>query len=357
VTDFESRLKQPLDNRVDAVVGSSRPAPRLHHSTGRQPSSSRSRWVLPLLAATVITAVATGTAIAANMHSDRRRPTATATNSPTARATATPSGTTTSHTASPTSPSPSSATGTPGATHALLGGANVGLPAGWTARNYSQYLTAGEVLARPTWCITPDTTPPSTTQGACTLTLSMVDPDKDRLDADEFGGFTGNSDGCHGSTTPVGHISEQSGDRTFGARAADWRQWEITCPTLSSPQRTVEQYVVTTAPAFVLFSDQAGSTVHGVMTWIAGHSTLPAQTLAVRLYDYGIVRAATPTASGVRISLDRVVRDLPDGNPNNNPRTYEYTIPTDLYDASMAIPGSTVTLTSDGSTVIEFYRG
>jgi hypothetical protein len=75
--------------------------------------------------------------------------------------------------------------------------------------------------------------------------------------------------------------------------------------------------------------------------------------------DRGIVRTIDRTNGGVRIALDRVVATH-DGIINNNPATYDYTVPTQVFDRNQSggkiKVGTQVYLFSDGSTVLDIYR-
>jgi hypothetical protein len=258
------------------------------------------------------------------------------------------------HQASPTKPAQTPVTH-PSPTHSsatylvALGGARISLPTGWVARDYHEYLVPPSgTLAAQQWCITPASLPARTKPGSCPLTLGTIPPNGNPVDVDTQGGWSSNPEYCGQSPSTE---SEQSGDRDFGGRMADWRSWQIKCAT--GKQWNIEQDVVATGPGFILFSDQVDAAVHDTMSEIIANSTLPAQSLPVRFDDYGYIRSAVATSSGVRIALDRVVRGYP--NRNVNPQTYTYVIPTNLYNAAHAHVGSLAALYSNGRTISEFY--
>jgi hypothetical protein len=115
----------------------------------------------------------------------------------------------------------------------------------------------------------------------------------------------------------------------------------------------IEQYVVATGPGYILYSDWTDPTVHDVMTGIVIRSSMPRQTSALRLMDRGYIRSVDRTASGVRISIDRVVSGI-NGVVNNNPATYKYVIPTAMFDSAGVQVGSLVVVHTDGVTVRNF---
>ena len=94
------------------------------------------------------------------------------------------------------------------------------------------------------------------------------------LDVDAQGGFYGDPpQRCAPNVEVPEH--QTFGDRTFGGRTADWRRWESHCSKTNRPI-DIEQYVVATGPAYILYSTHANATVHAAMTEIATSSTLPA---------------------------------------------------------------------------------
>jgi hypothetical protein len=353
VNDFESALRQTLNDHVDEIAGAMRPAPRFEPNAPKPRRSPRSPWILPVLAAAVIAVIAIGTAVATNALS-RKLPI-----SPIASPSPGPIGTTPTSSPTPTTPSRSPAStetttppisGTSPAT-VSLGGAAIVLPAGWVARDYSQYLSPGQgTPAAGQWCISPASLVASTKPNACPLTLATIPDDGNEVDVDAQSGWMSNSPQyCAGLGAE--NDTEQSGDRSFGGRIADWRRWQITCALGTS--HDVEQYVVASAPGFILFSDQVTTQVDAAMTQLVANATLPAQTLPLRFEDYGYIRSAVTMSDGIHITLDRIVRGVSYGN--NNPQTYDYVIPTDMYDAATARVGSLVYLHSNGTTIRDFY--
>ena len=86
---------------------------------------------------------------------------------------------------------------------------------------------------------------------------------------DTEGGFVSDPHPCGQSQKSV---STQSGHRDFGGRRASWRHWTFRCEKRSDV--LVEQYVVTSSPGYVLYSDQATPEIVAAMTTIAGKTRL-----------------------------------------------------------------------------------
>jgi hypothetical protein len=391
VNDFEDELKRSLNDRVDELVGPRRAAPPFDPSgaatptrSGRfgRPGGGRLPWVLPLIAAASIVVVTIGAVAATTLLADKKpappatvAPTPTPTpvvSSPVSTSKTTPRSTAgSSHT--PGHPRTSSRShagghGSPGGTSAhppvpvvvTLGGASITLPAGWVSRDYAHYLPSGSgPVGGQEWCLTPSSLPVSPEPGACPVALSTIDSSGPALDVDVEGGysspaFCGTTSGTTSSTTSGTTSStaqEQTGDRQFGGRSADWRHWTISCGDGTSVE--VEQYVVATGPGFIMFSERADSGVQDAMTSIAAKSTLPGATAALRYMDRGYLRGSTVTADGVQITLDRAI-DAVGGIVNDDPQTYEYVIPQALFDAAGVQVGDVVTLDTDGSVVTSF---
>lgn len=367
MNDFESRLKDLLNESVDERVGPRRPAPpfgrpRVVHGRDHRP---RPPWLLPLLAAACVAAVVGGIVGTTRLVSDGTHLPATRPPSPTVTTTPPPTSTpsTTSAPSTPrtsasasTSQPPSSPTAPP--PHAVrLGSATISLPANWVARNYQQYLTRGSVpIEAQAWCLTPASRPVSTAQDACPLLFGTIDPNGNSVNANIEGGYESNPEYCRPVVSRPGMTGyhQQSEDRTFGGRAADWRRWELDCQSGNSYD--IEQYVVPTVPGYILFSETADATVHAAMTEIAGNSELPPQTLPVRLYDVGYLRSIHRTSGGVQITVDRIAYQ--DGKViDNNPQTYSYLVPTAVFDGSR-LPlkvGALVYLSSNGRQVNQIY--
>jgi len=365
VNTFEDRLKELLNESIDNRLGDHRPVPAFdpaHTGTPGWTAGRHRRWMLPLIAAACVVGIAVATAgvehllvhrgsLPAGPTSPSPSPSAD-TPSPAATSTGVPSPTPTS---SPSSPSASDSVTEPPPPHVVsLGAASISLPQGWVAREYAAYEPAGSgTLTASQWCLTPASEPASTEPKSCPVTFGTIAPDGNPIDVDIQGGFASNPEYCPFSAR--GTSVEQTGDRSFGGRSADWRKWSLSCG--NGTHWELEQYVVASGPGVILFSERADATVDAAMAEITANSTLPAQTSAIRFMDRGIVRTIDRTADGVRISLDRVV--LSDsGVVNNNPATYDYVIPTAVFDAQPNIHvGSQITLDGDGAVVKHVYEG
>jgi hypothetical protein len=380
VNDFEDELKKSLNDRVDELVGQGRAAPPFDPSgaatptkAGRfgRPGGGRMPWVFPLIAAASVIVVTIGAVAATTLLADKK---------PAPPATYAPGPTPTPIVSSPVSTPKTTPKSTAGSSHAsghprtsskshpsghgnsggtspnppapvvvTLGGASITLPAGWVSRDYAQYLPSGSsTVGAQEWCLSPSSLPVSPEPGACPVALSTIDPGGPAIDVDVAGGYSSSPAFC-GTTSST--AQEQTGDRQFGGRSADWRYWSISCGDGTSVK--VEQYVVATGPGFVMFSEKADPAVRDAMTSIAARSTLPSSTAALRYMDRGYLRSSTVTADGVQITLDRAI-DAAGGIVNDDRQTYDYVIPQALFDAAGVQVGDLVTLDTDGSVVTSF---
>lgn len=322
MSDFESNLKTLLNERVDAQLGPRRAAPPFATPTARQRAAqrwfgaNRSRWVLPLLAAACVAGVVGGSVGAAHLLAEKHLSPAPATNGPASKHTPTPAPT---H-----SPKPDES-GT-----VTLAGATLPLPSGWVTRDYLRYEPRpgeGQTYGPDQgWCLTPASMP--VTVGGCPIRFRPFRASAQQgplMDVDNRGGAYGNpAQVC----VPEGlaHSTEQAADRMFGGRAADWRYWRYEC--VAKPAFVAEQYVVATRPAYIVLSERADATVHRVLTDLAAHASLPPATSGMRYEDFGYVRRIRVAANGIRISIDRTVRDQ---TVDRDHTTYDYVVPNKVY--------------------------
>jgi Predicted solute binding protein len=263
---------------------------------------------------------------------------------PTSTAPTTPAPST-SRTSAPASTSqpPSSPTAPP--PHAVrLGPATISLLAGWVAQDVG--VAAGDPGVN--WCLQPGGA--HVPGDGCLIRFSRQILAQGPYDVDAMlGELAENPEPCgRGGLT----ATEQFSTATFGGRAAEWRRWVAHCP--SGATVFVEQYDVATLPSYILYSDHADQAVHAAMQEIAANSTLPAQQEPLRLMDRGYLRSVEQTSAGVRISLDRVIRE---GQTVINPDrvTYRYLVPTTLFDAAHVHVGSLVYLASNGVEITKFW--
>jgi hypothetical protein len=124
-----------------------------------------------------------------------------------------------------------------------------------------------------------------------------------------------------------------AGDRDFGGRTADYREFEVECSAGSVQKLDYTQYMVPAGPAFDLYAYSTDSALRATMAQIAQRSTLPKQTTAQRYYDQGYVRSLKSVAGRIQITLDRVTFG-PKGPINDDPRTYVYYVPAALWSVS-----------------------
>ena len=369
--NFEDRLKTLLNERVDAQTGPRTGAPEFDRARVTAAPAKRVRWLFPLAAAACVVLAAAGTVTATQLlgqdhHTHpgvTQTPTAPTLSPPTGTPTGTPTTTTTTtvpparptstHATAPSS-RPASSTASADTTRSVrLGGASIALPTGWVSRPLQDYFSDGGSPVFPGWCLTPSSTRVSTDADACPVALTQVQVGGNPLDVDTISGLASDPHPCgQGPSTQ----DESYADRTLGGRAADWRRWTVHC---SSTGQTIryEQYVVPTVPGWILYSGHATDAIDAAMTRIASGSTLPADDGQVRLMDRGYIRSITSTSKGVRITLDRVVRE--NGRyVNRSRRTYTYEIATSVFAPGAATPptvGSLVYLSSNGSRVTDIY--
>ncbi len=377
MNDFENELKRLLNEQVDAEVGPRRSPPEFNARHGAADSAARrwfgadrAPWVLPLVAAACVAVVVGGTFGAVQLLADDGGPaqpppapsysvepstTAPAPVSPTATSPTATSGASTSAQAS-NSPSTSRRTETestePTFTMVTLGEATIAVPDGWVATHTAP--DEDDLLA--SWCLHPRGTP--VFRPNCALEFVQIRPPGGGpgqgtiYDVDEMHWANGNIGQFCSGTIPR---TEETGDRSFGGRQADWRRWTLHC---SDGRRVeVEQYVVASESAYALFSQHADATVHDAMAVVAQNSTLPAQSAPLRFMDRGIVVDVQRDPDRVTVTIDRVVLAAVDNHTtviNNNPATYSYPVPTSLFDGAGVKVGDSVRLTTNGHTVLDF---
>lgn len=337
MNDFENDVKRLLNEQVDARLGPRRTPPPFAVPTAadrarrRWFGADRAPWVVPLLAAACVAAVVGGSIGVSGVLADN-------------------------HPAPPgnSKPAPPPHTTTE-PNHLIyttyaLGGATLAVPDGWTVRSDTGD-AAGQI-----WCLNPQAN-----QDACTIAFrTLVQPAPGApggatyLDVDRKGIGIGDPPQFCGSAAL--RYDEQTGDRTFGGRMADWRRWSGTCP--HGLMFAMEQYVVATNPAYALLAAPANAQTHAAMTEIVEYSQLPRQSDPLRLMDRGIVRSAKSGPNGVTLTIDRVVLSQTKTSDviNNNPTTYRYLVPTSVYDAAHVSVDDRVILETDGVQVLTLAR-
>jgi hypothetical protein len=328
MSDLERQLSVLLAERVDSVVGPRRTPPafdpehRTVYPAVDRPATARA-VLIAVVAAACVVAVVLGTVGLSRLSSDRA-PTPPLQTTPAPTVTPPAPTSTTSATQTPTGTPTGVAPAGPTAT---MAGARLVLPRGWVARAYGDYSPGGvdNYWLPSALCLTPASlrvvVATSTRQDNCPVVfgstnVSALHPQS--VDSDTDGGLSSDPHECGMGPMTWSIIAET---RSFGGRAADYRQWHIVC---TSTGRVVEvaQYVVPTDRFFSLYARHATSDVVRAMSQIASAATLPAQSEPVRLYDVGYVRGARHlTGGGVRSEIDRVV---PPGRgwANNSHRTY-----------------------------------
>jgi len=340
VTDFENRLKRLLNENVDAELGPRRPAPRLElAATGRRGFRP---WIMPLLATAGIAAVTAAIVVPVQLLADRNPD---GSNGPA-------NGGALINRSNSTAPATSPAS-SPSASTVNLGGATLRLPAGWVVRSYQLYTPSVEpMVASPSWCLTPASTPVSTAPGACPVSFGTIPrPRTSHVDPDTEGGLWGNPLYC----IPRGgenRLGIHGADLPFGGRSADFRDWRFGCRDGTS--WWIQQYLVASDPGFMLFSEVVTPEIATAISSIVAQSTLPARTGSLRYFDEGTVLESTQAAGGVRIKLKRQVFGPTQMLRAPEPAELDYLIPLPLFRQHQNFfrPHSEVRLYTDGSTVI-----
>lgn len=349
MNDIDNEIQRLLNEQVDAELGPRRsPPPFLvpgaaERADRRWFGADGARWALPLLAAACVAAVVGAIAVGTTgLLADHKN--APAASSPVP------------------SPTPHTTTEPNHLTYQTyaIGGATLAVPEGWTvgAPHDAEYGMS--------WCLFPRGVDPATSANPCPISFqTLIQPTRSTpgaqpytwLDVDREG--FGIGDPPQYCTPQQPTVREQTGDRTFGGRAADWRLFDRTCP--SGQTFESEQYVVATNPGYALFAAGSNLQLHSAMNEIVEYSQLPRQSDPLRLMDRGLVKSTDRGADGVVVTIDRVAlsddANAPaDGVINYNPTTYRYLVPTSVYDAAHVSVGDQVKLETDGLRVLQFYR-
>lgn len=229
-----------------------------------------------------------------------------------------------------------------------MGNARLTLPAGWTSGlEHAKGLSSN---IAPTWCLSPTPLPSPVYVGQQCAAEFMTMPSDVQMSVDTQGGIVSNPEYCRGYPYSAGQLLEYR-DTMLGNRPADYRRWLFVCK--DGTRWPIEQYVADNVQSFVLFSDQADSTIHAALTFIAQSAVLPAISGPLRRSDFGFARSVTPlTGGGYRVTIDRVVQGT-DGVINNNPATYPYDIPAAAVHEAREAPqvGGLINIFTDGYSV------
>jgi hypothetical protein len=250
-----------------------------------------------------------------------------------------------------TPPASTSASSTPPAQtiSVTVGDTQLMIPSGWAAEQILPQGGSSTIL--PSWCIMPasDPAPTAANSSSCPIVWSAAATGGtlSGFSVDNPGGLIGNPEFCSPGDMTTDQLLDYQ-DRQLGDRPADFRQWLFVCT--DGTRWPVEQYIADNYPGYILYSDHADASVHAVMADIAETAKLPAATSSLRLSDFGILRSVTAQSGGYHVTLDRVIRGIPD-LINNNPATYAYDIPTSVLLAGQ-IPkvGDRVELNTNGTT-------
>lgn len=342
MTDFEGTVKQLLNQNVDAALGPRRPAPRLNVAAPVRPGVRP--WLVPLLAAAGAAAAIAAIVVPVRLSADRPAggPNIGGLTAPQSSSAAPP--TATSDLNAPP-PSPLS----PAATAVDLGGAKLRLPVGWVAREVADPRRYGKSVYSREWCLGPAKSAgparpdcPLQFGPTASATTSGVPVNANVPLGNRLGGTSCPADALL-TATGGGLVS-------FGQRDGFSSEWHDDCAD-STPWTTpwILQYVVDTAPGYVLFSDQMTPELLAAMVEISQHASLPAQTGPLLLYDIGVVRAVTRRANGYLMTITPSIQVGGDWEPNGADRSY--LIP--HADLRLAAVGTRVGVTTDGTNVID----
>ena len=374
MNDIENEVKRLLNEQVDARLGPRRTPPAFTAPTAAERAKRRwftdrrAPWALPLLAAACVAAVVGATAIAASglLADDKQAPPVNSMPAPSPSPSVVPSPTASlSATTTPT-PTTSTATSAPNTEstsapnhlkyeNVELGGATIAVPAGWKLDNP---VGSGQYTQ---WCLQPIHPDAVARASGCAINFSVIDPPASAhpafFDVDIEGWGSGDPPQYCAPDRP--QMTEQTGDRSFGGRMADWRLFDRSCPDGKTYES--EQYVVATNPAYAMFAWMSDAEIHAAMTEIAEYSILPQQQDPLRLADRGVLETVDRGQDGVTVTIDRVVRAVNSAGErirfiNNNPATYTYLVPTTLFDEASVGVGVRVRLETNGRQVLTFSR-
>lgn len=354
MNDFESTIKQLLNDTVDATLGPRRPAPPLDVTASRRRGIRP--WLVPLVAAAgVAAAIATivvpgqlvadrpaggsnGGLIAPQSHS---APPQSHSAPPQSNAAAPPT-----ETFDPSAPPPSPLP--PASTAVDLGGARLRLPVGWVAREVADPNQYGSSVYSREWCLAPASSagPP---RADCQLQFGPVAPVTTSGVPVNSSVPLGTPAGGKQLSCPAAVFWQQMGGGFIhlGQRPGIESDFTGSCPDGSTP--SVMQYVVDTAPGYVLFANQQLTPeLTAVMFEIARYASLPAQNAPLLLYDIGTVKAVTRQSDRYLMTIAPVVRVAGEWEPAGEARSYLIG-PADLKYATV---GTQVAVTTDGTKVI-----
>lgn len=312
IDTFENDLERMLNQSVEARLGP-RCQPPAFVPTSRHRERNFRPWLVPLAAAACAVAVTVGTFGATRVLSEHR-PVSPA--SPD-RSLMAPAPSVTATTSPGPALSPSSGT-------TSLGGATLRLPAGWVAKEVlDPYLPGGDVRGYTReWCLSPVRT--AVASRSCPLQFGIgrdpAGPAGFPLPDYPAGISSAPGLGMYCTEGPHPGVVDQQVSRattSFGKRKAVYREWHDRCS--DGHVVWVEQYLVNTAPGFIMFSDQTTPQLHSAMALIARYAALPAQTAPLWLSDQGFVRSVKPDANGYLVTIAPTTRTWqPTGEPNRS---------------------------------------
>jgi hypothetical protein len=341
MNDFESTIKQLLNDNVDTTLGPCRPAPPLDVTASNQRGFRP--WLVPLVAAAGVAAAIAAIVVPARLFADRpaggpdiRGPMASPSNSTySAPETSGPN-------APPPSPLPAAETAVD------LGGAKLRLPVGWVADEVADPHQYGSSVYSREWCLAPARSA-SSPSADCPLQFGPVAPVSTSGVPVNGNVPLGTQLGGRQSSCPVSDFSGESsaGLPSLGQRGWLNRAWQGRC---HEQPLSIQQYVVNTAPGYLLFSNQRTPELDAAMAEITQYASLPAQNAPLLLYDMGVVRAVTPQSIGYRMTIAPIIREggnwMPSGEAD---RSYQIS-PAEL---KYALVGTKVGVTTDGAEVID----
>jgi hypothetical protein len=228
-----------------------------------------------------------------------------------------------------------------------LAGARVALPHGWVALQVEAFAPPDTEYPTDDWCVAPAGISATDVLDSCPINLQAVSKDRvGTLSPDTPGGFIGDPPEPCAPGVQEGGGEQTPADLPFGGRASLYRGWTFTCSDGHAP--AWEQYVVPTEPAFVLYSGLANHAVHNAMAYIAQHSTLPAQSAPLPVFDHGYVRSIERQTNGdYVVRIDRVAEDA---QPDNKP-TYPYLIPASVMAKAHIRVGDLIDVRTNGEMV------
>lgn len=268
MTDFEGTLKRLLNENVDVALGRSRPVPQPRLTNATAGWHAYRPWLVPLLAAAGVAAAIAAIVVPAQLSADRPA------GGPSNGGLIAPPTNATAPTTESSGPTETPVPVPPAGPAIVLGDAKLRLPVGWVASEVADPHQYGRTVYSREWCLAPAESA-SQPRADCPLQFGLAAPvtiSGVPVNGNvPLGTLPGGKQFCRASE----FFGEYGGGLIqFGQRPGIERDWKGDCPEFSL---SVRQFVVDTAPSYVLFSNQVTLSQEAAMEEIIEEATLPAQ--------------------------------------------------------------------------------